>query len=303
MPRKASTRTTARAVSNSLQDPPRSAARWLVPDSAQASAPPACATEPLPPARREDSGLGLKDYDWHPVLRQPRKDGWTPGRQRQFIEALADCGSVDQAARVVGMTKQACYQLRRAPGSEGFCNAWTAAIDTASKKLIDEAFERAIVGTDEPVFDRDGRRVGRRLRQSDRMLMFLLRAYMPERFRHASRDVRRPGEAPPIALTPVAAALERLGPHCPADPHRLIESDELEWRLDNADGNPGELPRWLRDPDPEEERRRRCNPFPMGEEFERELEDAKREGAGEAAMTDEEWYELRAAMTGSSHEC
>ena len=37
---------------------------------------------------------------------------------------------------------------------------WDAAIEAASKKLTDAAFERALVGTDEPVFDREGNRVG-----------------------------------------------------------------------------------------------------------------------------------------------
>src|SRR3546814_9223269 len=69
------------------------------------------------------------------------------------------------------MSESSAYRRRRAPGAEAFDRAWGAAIDAAAKKLLDAAFERALVGTDEPVFDRDGNRVGRRLRQSDRLLM------------------------------------------------------------------------------------------------------------------------------------
>src|SRR3546814_16376152 len=87
------------------------------------------------------------------------------------------------------MSESSAYRLRRAPGAEAFDRAWGAAIDAAAKKLLDAAFERALVGTDEPVFDRDGNRVGRRLRQSDRLLMFLLRAYGPERFQDRQRGV------------------------------------------------------------------------------------------------------------------
>ena len=122
-------------------------------------------------------------YDWVPVLKKRRKDGWSPDKQRAFIEALADSGSVVTAAQCIDMSESSAYRLRRSPGAEAFDRAWSAAIDAASKKLLDAAFERALVGTDEPIFDREGRRIGRRLRQSDRLLMFLLRAYGPDCFR------------------------------------------------------------------------------------------------------------------------
>lgn len=36
--------------------------------------------------------------EFTPVPRKPRHDGWTPERQKAFIEALADTGSVSRAA-------------------------------------------------------------------------------------------------------------------------------------------------------------------------------------------------------------
>src|SRR3546814_12131281 len=83
-----------------------------------------------------------------PVLKKRRKDGWSPDKQRAFIEALADSGSVATAAQSVGMSESSAYRLRRAPGAEAFDRAWGAAIDAAAKKLLDAAFERALVGTD-----------------------------------------------------------------------------------------------------------------------------------------------------------
>lgn len=51
-----------------------------------------------------------------PVPRQcARHDGWTPDRQRQFIEALADTGSVRAAAHAVNMAPEGAYALRRHP--------------------------------------------------------------------------------------------------------------------------------------------------------------------------------------------
>lgn len=183
-------------------------------------------------------------YHWVPVLKKRRKDGWSPDKQRAFIEALADCGSVATAAQFVNMSESSAYRLRRAPGAEAFDRAWSAAIDAASKKLLDAAFERALVGSDEPVFDRDGRRVGRRLRQSDRLLMFLLRAYGPDCFRDAA--ARRSPPAP--TAVPVAEALVHLHPEPPAAPEALMAPDDLAVALEVADLCDGELPRWYRDP-------------------------------------------------------
>ncbi|HET6524761.1 hypothetical protein [Sphingopyxis sp.] len=182
-------------------------------------------------------------YDWVPVLKKRRKDGWSPDKQRAFIEALADSGSVVTAAQRVGMSESSAYRLRRSPGAEAFDRAWGAAIDAASKKLLDAAFERALVGTDEPVFDRDGNRVGRRLRQSDRLLMFLLRAYGPDCF----RDAAARGTAPAPAVTPVAEALVHLHPAPPAAPEALMAPGDLVVALEVADMGDGALPRWHRD--------------------------------------------------------
>lgn len=182
-------------------------------------------------------------YDWVPVLKKRRKDGWSPDKQRAFIEALADGGSVANAARAVGMSESSAYRLRRAPGAEAFDRAWSAAIDAASKKLLDAAFERALVGSEEPVFDRDGNRVGRRLRQSDRLLMFLLRAYGPDCLRTAAAP--RTGTAP--AAAPVAEALAHLHPAPPPAPAALMVPDDLAVALEVADLCDGELPRWYRD--------------------------------------------------------
>lgn len=55
-----------------------------------------------------------------------RKDGWTPVRQADFLGALAETGSVAQAARRVGLSRETAYRLRRKPGAGGFAAAWDA---------------------------------------------------------------------------------------------------------------------------------------------------------------------------------
>lgn len=259
-----------------LNPPPRAENALVVSSRCETALVPEPAA-PAPDTPAPDAhGFDPNDYKWVPVLRKPRKDGLTPQRQRDFIRALADCGCVEDAARAVEMSVQSCYRLRNAPGAEGFAAAWDAAIAQAARRLVDLAFDRAIHGSEEPVFDRDGHRVGRRMRQNDRLLMFLLRAYMPDRFRHAHRDVRDPGEALPPAAAPLERALERLEPIPPDQPHLLMPPDELAVALQVADIADGELPHWHRgtgDAAPPVA-------YPLGIEFERALEAAKREAAG-----------------------
>ena len=196
------------------------------------------ATPPVPsgaPAR-DAHGHDPADYDWVPVPRRRRCDGLSPEVQRAFIGHLADTGSVRQAATASGVSPSAFYRLRRAADGAAFAAAWDAAIQQAAAALVDAAFERAVHGSEEPVFDRDGHVVGRRFRQSDAMMMFLLRKHFPDRYGDLHRD--RP--APSIAATaapapPVAATLDRLGPVPPADPAVAIDPDHLDLLYARAD--------------------------------------------------------------------
>jgi len=108
--------------------------------------------------------------------RHNRHDGWTPERQRAFIEALADTGSVTRAAAQVNIAQANCYTLRRAPGAESFRAAWDAALDYGVLRLKDIAFERAIEGQLVPVFVA-GKLMGFRRKRNDALLMFCLRHY------------------------------------------------------------------------------------------------------------------------------
>ncbi len=120
--------------------------------------------------------------DFTPVPRQhQRHDGWTERRQRDFIEALADTGSVHAACRAVDMSQRGAYYLRRQPGAESFRQAWEAALDLGVQRIEDVAMDRALNGVEEPLYSY-GKLVGSRTRYNDRLLMFMLRNRAPERF-------------------------------------------------------------------------------------------------------------------------
>ncbi len=112
-----------------------------------------------------------------PVPRQvARHDGWTAERQRAFIAALADTGCVAIAARMVNMSPESAYRLRRQPGAESFRRAWDAAQTLGLLPVRDEAFHRAMHGQLVPVFV-GGKLMGFRRKKNDRLLMFILRHY------------------------------------------------------------------------------------------------------------------------------
>lgn len=247
---------------------------------------------PQTPTPLDQHGHDPSAYDWVPVLRKPRADGWSPDRQRAFIEHLADGGSAASAARCVGMSLRGAQKLRRSPGAEGFDRAWRAAIDASASLLIDEAFERALVGSDEPVYNRDGQVIGRRFRKSDAMLQFMLRSYFPERFSAMGSAGPSPAMPPP-PITHVAQAITEMLPEPPADPAALLSPEALEDAIEIADILDGQLPakarKWERELDPPVA-------TPLGAQFERDLQDVKRANAGLDPMSDEEWLEFAAAL-------
>ncbi|MGB3754114.1 MAG: hypothetical protein WA954_09485 [Parerythrobacter sp.] len=208
------------------------------------------ALAPIPERSPAVDGHGFDpaDYRWVPVRRRGRRDGWSEVKQRAFIEALADCGCVEDAARSVKMSVQSAYALRRAPGGESFAAAWGAAVQQGALKLADVAMTRALQGTDEPVFDRHGVRIGARTKYSERMVMFLLRAHLPERYAFAHRAVRPDDAPPPPDVLPMAEALDQLEPVQPDAPHALLSPDELENELQIADIMDGTLPERYQSP-------------------------------------------------------
>ncbi|MEL6877669.1 MAG: hypothetical protein AAGL68_06175 [Pseudomonadota bacterium] len=120
--------------------------------------------------------------DFTPVPRKgQRHDGWTPQRQRAFIETLADTGSVHAACKAVNMSQAGAYYLRRQPAAESFRAAWAAALDLGVQRIEDVAMDRALNGVDEPLYSY-GKLVGTRKRYNDRLLMFMLRNRAPDRF-------------------------------------------------------------------------------------------------------------------------
>ncbi len=126
----------------------------------------------------------LLDFD--PVPRRSRHDGWTPKRQRAFIAALAETGSIRQAAKALNMAAEGAYSLRRQPGAEGFRAAWDAALDHGAEIVDGNALDRSINGVPVPIFQ-NGKKVGERRVFNERLTMFLLQHRKPQKYGRARR--------------------------------------------------------------------------------------------------------------------
>lgn len=100
---------------------------------------------PLEP-RTDDPSLPR----FEPVPVRHRVDGWTPERQRAYVEHLAETLCPETAAALVGMSAESVRRLRRRPGAEGFNAACDAALrkglaERGRAALIDEAVNGRLV--------------------------------------------------------------------------------------------------------------------------------------------------------------
>jgi hypothetical protein len=146
--------------------------------------------------------------DFAPVPVVGRVDGWTPERQRAFIEALADSGSVPQAARAVGMSVEGAYRLRRRADAAAFAEAWDAAYGIITRRLTDSAFDRAIHGVRNPLLFQ-GEVVGEHVRFDERLTRFLLERHDPRGYGYL-HDADPTWSATRDPLAPRLALLPRL---------------------------------------------------------------------------------------------
>lgn len=116
--------------------------------------------------------------DFAPVPTRGRVDGWGALAQGDFIGFLAETGSVTEAARRVGLSKESAYRLRRRAGAEGFALAWEVAVaggaecdfQPTRKFTLEELAARALGRTLQVVMRR-GRYVGTRIKSNDAMLL------------------------------------------------------------------------------------------------------------------------------------
>ena len=113
------------------------------------------------------------------------------------MAALAETGNVTEAARCANYDRVTAYHARNVDPE--FAQQWTEAIDVAIEKLELEARRRAYEGTNKGVWHQ-GELVGTEKVYSDTLMIFLLKAHRPEKYRD-NFSVEHSG-IPPMVLPP-----------------------------------------------------------------------------------------------------
>jgi hypothetical protein len=91
------------------------------------------------------------------------------------------------------MSRTAADNLRRRPRGAPFRRAWQAAVDYSLHLLEADAHRRARDGVARPIFFK-GEQVGEYRHYDERLTMFLLRSYRPERYGKALDRLLAPRE-------------------------------------------------------------------------------------------------------------
>lgn len=112
--------------------------------------------------------------------RTPKKASHVAAWWVPFLSALAESGNVSHACLQVQIARSTAYEARER--HEEFAAAWDEAVEFAADAMELEARRRAVEGTDEPVFYK-GMKVGTIRRYSDTLLIFLLKAARPTKYR------------------------------------------------------------------------------------------------------------------------
>lgn len=108
--------------------------------------------------------------------RTPRAKDWA----EKFLTRLAATGNVSAACSFARVPRRTAYDRRER--ELDFAAVWDEAIETAVEVLELEARRRALEGTDRPVFHK-GKKCGAVREFSDTLMIFLLKAHKPERYR------------------------------------------------------------------------------------------------------------------------
>ena len=108
-----------------------------------------------------------------------RFDGFSARKRRRFVATLARTGCWSDAARVAGISRNTAMRWRNKDAR--FAALCAAAIDKAAGHIETLAWERAVIGIEEPVIHY-GKVVGTRIKRSDSIFRMLLMASNKEKY-------------------------------------------------------------------------------------------------------------------------
>ena len=134
--------------------------------------------------------------------------------QATFLDVFGKTANVTLACQAAGVDRSTAYKWKNGKNNGGFGAAWGAALETANDYLEAEAYRRAVQGVEKPVYQ-GGKQVGSIREYSDLLLIFMMKARMPHKYRETKR-------------------LEHTGPEGERVP--LATLDEIRRLAEEADG-------------------------------------------------------------------
>jgi hypothetical protein len=102
---------------------------------------------------------------------------WGPA----FLRVFEERGNVRNACKAASISRSAVYQ--RLETDEAFKALFDEARENAADRLEDEAWRRGHDGVEQSIYSKDGELVGSRIEYSDTLLIVLLKANRPEKFK------------------------------------------------------------------------------------------------------------------------
>ena len=121
----------------------------------------------------------------------------TPEKRAQFLALLSEYGNVTRAAEESGCGRIMLYKIRRE--DESFAAEWEDAAMIGAARLEDEARKRAAEGWEEPVWYQ-GEQCGTVRKFSDTLLICLLKAHHPDKYRENIKQTVEGGDTP-VSIT------------------------------------------------------------------------------------------------------
>jgi len=102
-----------------------------------------------------------------------------------FLKALRTGISVAAAADQAGVARRTVYYRREKDAD--FASEWDAAIEDGTDRLEDEAFRRALEGTEKSIYYQ-GKAIGSVRDYSDSLLVFMLKARRGDKFKDSIKS-------------------------------------------------------------------------------------------------------------------
>lgn len=123
----------------------------------------------------------------------------TAQHKKAFLEVFRVLGNVSAACRDTGVDRRDVYRWKE--NDAKFLEAFNDAEAESTELMEREAYRRAVEGVRRPIYSRDGNHIDTVYDYSDTLLMFLLKARAPQRFRERYDHQHSGANGAPLTFT------------------------------------------------------------------------------------------------------